>query len=197
MRVPRTLRQRGAVSKTVALCGIALLAASVAPQPADALGSPQAAYVEAPVVTNDDALESPTIWRINAVRRSHGLKAVRPSPALGRAAVFHASSMARFGYFGHTSRDGTTFGARLARYYPAGRFASWAAGETLLWSSPDVTPERAVSLWLASPKHRRILLDPRWREVGLQAVHVDAAPGIFGGLELTMVVADFGVRVSQ
>jgi uncharacterized protein YkwD len=45
-----------------------------------------------------------------------------------------------------------------------------------------------------SPPHRANLLSPRWREVGLAAVHVGRAPGVYGGREVTIVTADFGVR---
>jgi uncharacterized protein YkwD len=49
-------------------------------------------------------------------------------------------------------------------------------------------------MWLRSRPHRRNLLTPRWREIGLSAVHVAAAPGFFGGRTVTIVTADFGVR---
>jgi len=49
-------------------------------------------------------------------------------------------------------------------------------------------------MWMASPEHRANLLTARWRQVGLSAVHVAAAPGTFNGLDVTIVTADFGVR---
>jgi uncharacterized protein YkwD len=45
-----------------------------------------------------------------------------------------------------------------------------------------------------SPEHKAILLTPRWREIGLSAVHSSGAPGTYGGREVTIVTADFGVR---
>ena len=53
---------------------------------------------------------------------------------------------------------------------------------------------QALQLWLDSPPHRKTLLSRQWREVGLGAVHVASAPGTFGGREVTIVTADFGVR---
>jgi hypothetical protein len=38
------------------------------------------------------------------------------------------------------------------------------------------------------------LLTARWREVGLSAVHVNSAPGVYGGNAVTILTADFGVR---
>jgi uncharacterized protein YkwD len=49
-------------------------------------------------------------------------------------------------------------------------------------------------MWLNSPPHRKILLTPRWREVGLSAVHTASAPGVYRGLEVTVLTADFGTR---
>ena len=69
------------MSTAVAVSGIALLAAGIAPQAEDAFARPLAPHAGAPVVTNADATESPTIRRINAVRRSHGLRPVRSSRA--------------------------------------------------------------------------------------------------------------------
>jgi uncharacterized protein YkwD len=70
----------------------------------------------------------------------------------------------------------------------------WSVGENLLWSSPSVDASGALSMWFNSPEHRKNMLTPRWREIGLSAVHVSAAPGTYGGREVTIVTADFGVR---
>jgi uncharacterized protein YkwD len=51
-----------------------------------------------------------------------------------------------------------------------------------------------LKLWLASPPHRANLLDPRWREVGLVAVHTARAPGVYANSPTTIVTADFGAR---
>ena len=82
-------------------------------------------------------------------------------------------------------------GPEVALAGPAG----CVAGETLLWASPDVNAKRALQMWLESPEHRRILLTPAWREIGLSAVHTMAGPRVFDSLEVTIVTADFGARV--
>jgi uncharacterized protein YkwD len=51
-----------------------------------------------------------------------------------------------------------------------------------------------VRHWLRSPEHRRQLLDPRFREVGIDAAEIEGAGGIFGGRTVMLVGADFGVR---
>jgi uncharacterized protein YkwD len=143
--------------------------------------------------TTLSALEAGVLGQINGFRAQHGLSQLQLSPGLEAAARDHSLSMATQGYFSHDSADGTQFWQRLKRFYPTGRH-TWAVGENLLWSEPDIDPASALQLWLGSPPHRAILLDPRWRQIGLSAVHVPSAPGTFGGQEVTVLTADFGVR---
>ena len=139
-------------------------------------------------------LEARLLTEVNTLRRSHGLVALRLSSKLSLAARRHSTDMVSRGYFSHTSADGSHFDRRIARYYPMGGRKYWSVGENLLWSSPDVDAAGALQLWLNSPEHRANLLTQRWREIGLSAVHTASAPGTFGGREVTVVTADFGVR---
>jgi uncharacterized protein YkwD len=102
--------------------------------------------------------------------------------------------MASRGYFSHSSANGSSFDRRIERFYRSSGKRYWSVGENLLWSSPDVDPVAALDMWLKSPAHRKVMLTARWREVGLSAVHVASAPGTFGGREVTIITADFGVR---
>jgi uncharacterized protein YkwD len=133
------------------------------------------------------ALTSPVLQLINAERRKHGLRPLKLCAPLGKAALAHARSMGRHGFFSHDSYDGTSPGARLRRYF---RGSAW--GETLLWRAPDLTPQQAVQMWLRSAPHREILLSPGLTEVGFGAVHVANGTGVFAGLDPTILVADFG-----
>lgn len=148
----------------------------------------------APAVQAENAVELPILRELNRVRSEQGLAALRTARPLRRAADGHAASMARLGYFSHTSADGTTFDRRIGRFYRVGRSSYWAVGENLLWASPAVSAEEAVSRWMASPGHRRNILNPRYRQIGISAVRAARAPGLFGGREVTIVVTDFGVR---
>ena len=67
-------------------------------------------------------------------------------------------------------------------------------GENLVWASPDLSADQAIQMWLNSPPHRKNLLTPEWREVGLGAVRALDAPGVYEGLDVTILTADFGVR---
>jgi len=157
------------------------------------LGSADARGDAARGLTARNALEDDVLAEINNLRRSRGLATLRMSSALRRAADAHSGAMVVRGFFAHESSDGSAFWKRVARYYPR-RGGSWSVGENLLWSSPDIDAATALRMWLNSPPHRKILLTPNWREVGLSAVHATAAPGIYRGLEVTVLTADFGVR---
>ncbi len=139
-------------------------------------------------------LETGVLVDINAIRRAHHLVPLRLSALLGTAARAHTLQMAQDGYFGHDSADGSAFWRRIRSFYPSSSWSYWSVGENLLWSSPDVTAATALQMWLASSEHRANLMNPQWREIGVAAVHEAAAPGVFKGLEVTIVTTDFGVR---
>jgi uncharacterized protein YkwD len=140
------------------------------------------------------ALEQGVLADLNALRKQHGLSPLRVSSKLSAAARQHSLEMAARGYFSHNSANGSSFDRRIARYYPVRGSRYWSVGENLLWSSPDVDPSGALEMWWNSPEHRKNMLTGRWREIGLSAVHVAAAPGTYGGREVTIVTTDFGVR---
>jgi uncharacterized protein YkwD len=140
------------------------------------------------------ALQADLLVQINDLRRTHGLTPLRLSSKLSYAARQHSTEMAARGYFAHSSADGSHFDRRIARFYPLGRYHFWSVGENLLWSSPDVDARGALQMWMNSPEHRANLLTARWREIGVSAVHSAAAPGTYGGREVTIVTTDFGVR---
>jgi uncharacterized protein YkwD len=141
-----------------------------------------------------DSLSAGVLVEINTVRREHGLRALRANVRLTAAAAQHSREMAARGYFEHVSWNGTAFWKRIQRFYRRRGYRSWSVGENLLWASPTVDPARALHMWMTSREHRANLLARDWREVGLSAVHVQSAPGLYNGDEVTIVTADFGVR---
>jgi uncharacterized protein YkwD len=139
-------------------------------------------------------LQTALLDQVNALRTGRGLTRLRLSPALTAAANAHSSEMTRVGYFSHNSANGASFSSRIGQFYPMRGFHSWTVGENLLWGAPDIGALRAFKLWLNSPPHRANLLSPRWREIGIGAVHSTNAAGLFGGRPATVVTADFGAR---
>jgi uncharacterized protein YkwD len=167
---------------------VALVAASLAVLPATA--SPAGS-------DNLDRLaplEQSILAKVNQVRAARGLRSLTLSSELESAAVDHSQSMLTYGFFRHESKDGSPFEARLRRFYPLEGFSRWQVGENLVYSSVQLNATGAVRAWLRSPPHREDMLSPGWREVGVGALHADAAGGTFKQAQVWVVTIDFGAR---
>jgi len=141
-----------------------------------------------------ETLNRQILAAVNTFRVAHGLVPLRESTSLDRSARQHSLEMGKLGYFGHSSADGTIFWRRIKHYYGAGNYGYWSVGENLLWSAPTVSAGGAMKMWIASPEHLRNLMSRQWRQIGVSAVHVVGAPGVFHGLRATIITTDVGVR---
>jgi len=123
--------------------------------------------------------ESSLLKEINRVRTAHGLRTLRYDATLARAARAHSLDMTRKGYFAHGD-----FAPRMVRFKVHGPFV----GENLAWGTGSYgTARGVVRAWLKSPGHRRNLLRPGFRRIGLGEV-----TATFQGLAGARVVtADF------
>ena len=122
---------------------------------------------------------------LGRARLGAGLLPLARSPALDRAAIGHAQDMVAHGYMEHEGLDGSTPGSRAAQEgyeTPAG--SAWMVIETI--SAMGDEPEGPLGWWLGDGLHRRVLLRPGWRELG-----VGYAPG---GPYGRFWVAEFGCR---
>jgi uncharacterized protein YkwD len=176
----------GKAASRIALALVATLVAAVAVSSAAASPRTPAAALS--------PLESRVLVDINAFRVQHGLAKLRLNTQLTSAARAHSTQMAQDGYFAHESADGSPFWKRVQSFYSSSPWHFWSVGENLLWSSPTIDARGALKLWIASPEHKKNLMNPRWREIGVSAVHTAAAPGTFRGMDVTIVTTDFGVR---
>jgi uncharacterized protein YkwD len=132
---------------------------------------------------------------VNRARRTHGLRPLAYSGPLTSAATGHARALATAGTFTHAwPTTGQFFSSWIRGFYPARGYRAWSAGENLLWASPGFTPASAVQQWLESPAHRRVLLTKSWRELGIGVVSAVAAPGTYGGRDVQIAAAEFGLR---
>jgi uncharacterized protein YkwD len=138
--------------------------------------------------------ERQTTEQINALRATYGLQPLRFSAALFESADVHCEQMVSGGYFGHRSVTGASFAARIESFYRIGAARYYAVGENLLWNAGPMSSAEMISRWLKSPEHRRNLLNPTWRQIGLATLSSPSAPGIYDGLAVTVACADFGVR---
>ena len=126
--------------------------------------------------------ESSLLTVMNQVRLAHGVQPLRADGRLERAARSHSSKMLSAGVFFH--------GAFNARIRSVGVRAP-RVGENLAWGAGRASRARAiVRMWLASPGHRRNLLDRGYRLVGVGALR-----GSFSGRRgVLMITTDFAGR---
>jgi uncharacterized protein YkwD len=129
---------------------------------------------------------------LNQTRTRHGLQALHVRTSLCRAARAHSREMVRKGFFSHASFNGESPAARVRRCGYALKGASWYTGEVIAYGTgPEGTPQAIMRGWLRSKAHRAILLDPRWRDVG-----VGRAIGAFRGRAgAAMFTVDVGQRI--
>ena len=121
-------------------------------------GSTPPASADAPAPKHD-AVEGSVIRTLNALRAQHGLKRLRSSRALARAADAKSGSIATTGNFSHGA-----VGQRIRRFVRAK-----VVGETIAWVPLTRGGDAATVLgaWMQSPSHRATLLSPRFRRIGV------------------------------
>jgi len=121
----------------------------------------------------------------NRQRAARGLAALSVDPKLVRAADSHSADMLRRGYFAHNGPQGA-WDTRIRRYVRRVLIA-----EILSFGSGSyATPSGMVAAWMHSPEHRRIILTP-----GLRLVGLGIATGTYRGQHgVSMATADFSSR---
>jgi uncharacterized protein YkwD len=159
---------------------------ALAPAASSAPGSPS--------VERRSGLERAIGRELNRVRATHDLRPLRFGDGLRAAAAQHSRSMLEAGYFEHASADGTSFDARIKRFYSDRGCQSWAVGEALLSSSAEISAREIVSTWLDSPPHREVILSTVYRDGGVGVFFSPSAAGEFGDQPALVVTADFGSR---
>ena len=116
--------------------------------------------IVAPGDARADAMVT-VLQEISALWREHGLSPVRIEPLLTVEARAHAWDMSRHDYFAHVALEGGMVGQRASQAGYRWRLVleNLAAGQT--------TPKEAVEGWKGSAGHRKAMLDPNIRELGV------------------------------
>ena len=129
---------------------------------------------------------------LNVQRGRHGLRRLRASARLGRAAARHSRAMVFGRFFAHVgpAEPGLVARVRGARYLAGA--AGWNLGENIGYGRwPNGTPRSMVRSWMGSSGHRAVILRPGYRSVGIGIVRgVPGRPRARGAT----YTADFGVR---
>lgn len=110
---------------------------------------------------------------VNQRRREAGLAPVTVNASLMTCAQQYSEVIASLGSLTHTGPDGSSPGQRLTRC--GYRWQHY--GEDLAAGYSD--PDQLMAAWMASPSHRRVILLPNVREIGLGYARRDGDPNAF------------------
>lgn len=114
--------------------------------------------------------------RLGAIRAENGLPPLAPDAAAEKAALEQSGFMAAAGRMGHSVPGGRDFVSRMRS-----RGIAPPAAENLANGRMEL--DRVFDMWMASPAHRRNMLDPRYGRFGLAY-----APGGDGRRYWTLVL---------
>jgi uncharacterized protein YkwD len=104
---------------------------------------------------------------VNSERGKAGCSPVTLNAKLSKAAQAHSEDMAAHRNMSHTGSDGSDPGARITR---AGY--TWSTyGENVAYGY--ATPESVMAAWMASPGHKRNILDCGFKEIGVGLAQPD------------------------
>lgn len=133
------------------------------------------------------ATQANVLVLLNQQRTAHRLEPFVVDPKLTQAAAAHSADMLRRGYFSHNGPQGA-WDVRIGRYV-----TRTALGEILEWGAGTYgTPQGIVDTWMHSPAHRRIILTPDLRLIGIGII-----TGTYRGVHgVTMATGDFSSAVN-
>lgn len=126
---------------------------------------------------------------VNAERAERALLPVAASALLTKAATSHSGDMVRRQYFAHVSPGGMDLRRRVLRTGYMRDNPRAVLGETIAWGVAGwSTPSELVADLMRSPPHRAIVLDGRFRDVGVGLTlgsPMDALGGVASTLSMT------------
>ena len=93
-------------------------------------------------------------------------KPLRWSDVLASSASQHSADMANRDYFSHYAPGGVSPFERMR----AVGYRYRAAGENIAAGRSLATPDAVVNAWLKSPGHCKVIMNPRYRELGVGRV---------------------------
>ena len=115
----------------------------------------------APAAAGEAALHDRMLARINLHRARNDLPPLAMDARLAGAALAHARDMVQNDFFGHAGSDQADIARRVGR-----TGYSWhAVGENI--AGGLASPEDTVDGWMASPGHRRNMLNAVFRDAGI------------------------------
>jgi uncharacterized protein YkwD len=138
-------------------------------------------------------IEDAVLDNLNLQRSNHGLKSLRRSSALDKAAAWQSNDMVDRGYFDHERRGGPSLQQRIRRTGYLSGARGWTLGENIALSEGDVSATGVVRAWMQSAVHREEILSRSYAHIGI-GVEFGSPYGGGGRSDSITVTADFGVR---
>jgi uncharacterized protein YkwD len=128
------------------------------------------------------------------VRHGAHERSLHENAALRDVAGHQVADMVRFNYFSDIPPSGQPLGALIAAAHYAPR-SNLLSGEDIGWGTRSLaTPSQILRSWLRSAPHRAIMLDPRYRDIGVGVI--PAVPRSFsGGQGGATYAIDLGLRL--
>jgi uncharacterized protein YkwD len=130
---------------------------------------------------------------VNRKRHRHGLGDLDRDGRLHRSAQRHTRRMRNQGCFSHRCSGERDLVGRLwsVNYLESG-LRQWACAENIAWGiKSEGKPAKVVRAWMHSSSHRRAILSPTYRDMGIGFVRGTPA---YGGRYGATYTIDFGLR---
>jgi uncharacterized protein YkwD len=126
--------------------------------------------------TNERTIANAVLCLVNRIRAAHRLPALHANGKLGRVAGTTVLGMLRGDYFADIPPSGRT---PMSLAASSGYTPPIAVGQNIGWGTgANATAAHVVAAWMASPGHREVLLDNRYRAAG--AADVAGVPAVVG-----------------
>lgn len=150
------------------------------------LPRPLIAFSDGPGLSGGPITKEVIVGLTNEVRTANGLQELNESRLLNSAAEERARDMLQKAYFGHVSPTGQRASDVALRTGYEYRIIAENIAQGLF-----PTNQRLIDQWMQSPGHRRNILSPGIRDIG-----VAIAKGTLNGEMRLLVVQMFGLRLS-
>ncbi len=142
---------------------LAFSAGCFSPVPADhQLSEAGAEAARCKTPEDSERMADQVLELVNLERAQQDLQPVVVNPALTKIAADYSCRLVTGKFFAHQDPEsGYGPGERAI----AGRYTFYAIGENL--AAGQESPAEVMKVWMESTSHRRIILDPSWKEVGI------------------------------
>jgi uncharacterized protein YkwD len=146
-----------------------------------------------PAAGDEASADAVTLCLVNAIRSEHRLRRLHANTALAQVASGEVHRMVTLDYFADVGPGGQTPQSLIAGSRYPGASGAFTYGQNLAWGTgPMMTPASIVASWMASPPHRRIILDRAFRDAGVGVA--PQVPAIVGSTVGATYAMEFAVR---